>query len=195
MSGQFRPGALPTDTTHVIHVYPTYQFENRLRVGGNFSWMSGQPRTSLLAHPLYQNAGEIPGINPVYAYWVDTVGGGNPTDFTLRSTSNISSALNDPQAVNPGGAIFLKSYTPVQRGNLGRTPAIMNLDLHADYPIQTGTSTLRVMLDVFNVLQLQKATSFDNNVELLAGVTDPDYTRPLAYQAPRTWRLAVRWDF
>ena len=194
MSGQYRSGVLPTDTTHVVHVYPTYQFGNKLRIGGNFSWASGVPRTSLLAHPIYQNAGEIPGINPVYAYWVDTVGGGNPTDFTLRTTSNVSAALNDAQAVNPG-AIFLKSYTPVNRGNLGRTPSLVNLDFHADYPIQTGRSTLRVMLDVFNVLQLQRPTTFDDNVELLAGVTDPDFTRPLSYQAPRTWRLAARWDF
>ena len=44
MSGQFRSGVLPTDTTHVVHVYPTYQFGNKLRIGGNLSWASGVPR-------------------------------------------------------------------------------------------------------------------------------------------------------
>jgi carboxypeptidase family protein len=193
MSGQFLQGALPSDVTHVLRVFPSYQFADRLRVGAGFSWYSGVPRTSLLAHPIYQNAGEIPGIDPVYGYWVDPVGAGNPSDFRVRSTSNLSQALADPQSVS--GAVFLKSYTPVERGNLGRTPDLVSLDLHADYPIIVGKSTFRLMFDVFNVFQTQEPTQFDDDIELTAGVTDPDFLKPIAYQSPRTWRLAGRWDF
>ncbi len=193
MSGQFLKGPLPSDARHVLHVYPSYQFPFKLRIGANFSETSGVPRTSLLAHPSYQNAGEIPGKDPVYAYWADPVGNGNPGDYILRTTSSLSSALSDVENVQQ--SVFLKSYTPVKRGNLGRTPWMTNVDLHADYPIDVGRGSLRVMLDVFNVLNRQSPAEFDDDVELRAGVLDPDFGSAIAYQAPRAWRLAARWDF
>jgi hypothetical protein len=189
MSGQFAPGPLPTDVSHVLHVYPSYTFANKIRVGANFSWSSGVPRTSFLAHPIYQNDGEIPGIKPVYAYWADP-GSGNE----LRTTSNLGDALADPDR-QPFGGPFLFSYTPVKRGNLGRTSDLVTLDLHADYPLQTGKTRINFMLDIFNVFQTQEVLTFVDTIELQAGVPDPDFLKPLTYQAPRSWRLAARWDF
>jgi hypothetical protein len=188
MHGQYMSGPLPSDVTQVLHVYPTYQFGNNLRVGANLSWRTGVPRTSLLAHPIYQNAGEIPGINPVYAYWADD-GTGN---LVLRSTNSLTSALTDPDAFSN---VFLKSYTPVERGNLGRTPDIFTLDLHADYPIPMAKTQLRVFADIFNVLDAHTTTSYIDTVELTTGVTDPDYGRASGYLAPRSMRFGVRWDF
>ncbi|OLE67750.1 MAG: hypothetical protein AUG09_00890 [Acidobacteria bacterium 13_1_20CM_2_68_7] len=193
MSGQFISGPLPADVSDVLHVYPSYTFNNKLRLGANFSWTGGVPRTSLLAHPIYQNSGEIPGINPTYAYWADPVGGGNPANFILRKSKNLSAALTDPDSVT--GAIFLYSYDPVKRGNLGRTPDLVTLDLHGDYPINFGKTKMTLMLDVFNLFQSQEATGFEDTVELTAGVTDPDFLKPIQYQTPRQWRLAARWDF
>ena len=188
VSGQFAAGPLPSDVTHVLHVYPSYTFNNKLRVGANFSWSSGVPRTSLLAHPIYQNSGEIPGINPTYAYWADPGGGAE-----LRKTKNLSAALSDVDAVS--GLIFLYDYDPVKRGNLGRTPDLVTLDLHGDFPVTFGKTKLSFMLDVFNVFRSQEPTAFDDNIELTAGVTDPDFLKPVQYQAPRQWRLAAKWDF
>ena len=188
MHGQFESGALPTDTTHVVHVYPSYQFGNRLRVGANLTWQSGLPRTSLLAHPIYLNAGEIPGIDPVYAYWADNGGGG----LELRTTSNLKTALTDPDAFSN---VFLKSYTSVERGNLGRTPSVMTLDLHADYPIAFEKSQLKLFVDAFNVFNAHSVTGYVDTVELTAGVTDPNFGRPVSYQPPRTLRFGVRYDF
>ncbi len=187
VSGQFTSGPLPADVSHVLHVYPSYTFNNKLRVGANFSWASGVPRTSMLAHPIYQNSGEIPGINPTYAYWADPGSG-----YELRKTKSLSSALSDPDG---SGFIFLYDYDPVKRGNLGRTPDLVTLDLHGDYPITFGKTKLTLVLDVFNVFKSQEPTLFDDNVELTAGVTDPDFLKPLQYQSPRQWRLAARWDF
>ncbi len=191
MSGQFVKGPLPSDVTHALHVFPTYQFQNRLRVGAGFNWSSGVPRTSLLAHPIYQNSGEIAGINPVYAYW--------NTGGTLTKTTSLSAALTDPNAAGCFGAgtcnPFLFDYTHVPRGNLGRTPDLVSVDLHADYPVAFGKSSLRFSLDVFNIFQAQEPTQYDDNVELRAGVTDPSFLSPFLYQSPRTWRLAARWDF
>ena len=188
MRGQFLGGPLPADVTHVVHVFPSYRFPNKLRVGGNLSWTSGVPRTSMLAHPIYQNSGEIPGISPVYAYWADDGAGG----LELRTTSSLSTALSDPDAAS---GLFLQSYTPVKRGNLGRTPGLFTLDLHADYPFALGRTQLNLFADVFNVANSRKTALFNDNVELSAAVTDPDYQKALAFQAPRSWRLGMRWDF
>ncbi len=193
-SGQFTRGVLPTDSTHVLNVYPSYTFPmSGLRVGARFSWASGVPRTSLLAHPIYRNAGEIPGINPVYGYWADTGGVFNPADFRLRRTSDISSALSDPEAVS--GGVFLVDYDPVERGNLGRTPGLVSLDLHADYPWRIGDTQVRFFLDVFNVFGSQEPVAFIDNLEMSAGVASPDFLKAVSYQAPRSWRLGARWDF
>jgi hypothetical protein len=199
LASQFESGDLPADVSHVLRVFPSYTFANKLRLGASFSWHSGVPRTSLLAHPSYQNAGEIPGIDPVYAYWsdADAVNTGcdssDGTPCTLATTTSLGAALADPN--NAIGTVFLRSYTPVKRGNLGRTPGLVNLDLHGDYPLQIGKTQLRLMLDVFNVFGTQKVTSFDDFVELGAGITNPDFLEAVAFQQPRSWRLAARWDF
>jgi hypothetical protein len=51
------------------------------------------------------------------------------------------------------------------------------------------------MFDVFNVTDENTVTNYNDNIELTAGVTDPDFLQPLTYQAPRTIRLAARWSF
>jgi len=197
LASQFAHGPLPSDVRNVLHVYPSYQFPSGLRLGANLTYQTGVPRTSMLAHPIYQNAGEIPGKDPVYAYWKDPTP--DPTtaqctlpDCVLAKTSDLSSALTDPDAQS---GIFLFTYTPVRLGNLGRTPSVASLDLHADYPVDTGKSQLRIMFDIFNVTGSQKPTVFDNNVELTAGVTDPDFLKKIQFQNPRAFRLAARWEF
>jgi hypothetical protein len=72
---------------------------------------------------------------------------------------------------------------------------VATLDLHADYPLQVGRSELHFMADVFNIFNDQEPVRFDDNIELQAGVPDPDFLKPIEYQNPRTWRLATRWSF
>jgi len=189
--GQFSAGPLPTDVAQVLRVFPSYQFSNKVRVGASFNWASGTPRTSLLAHPLYENSGEIPGIDPVYAYWSGCNSAiGSPC--VLSKTRSLAAALSDSEAAS---SPFLFSYTSVKRGNLGRIPDYTTLDLHADYPLVAGKFTYHFMADVFNVFNEQQVTRFDDNIELQAGVPDPDFLKPTEYQSPRTWRLALRCSF
>ena len=92
----------------------------------------------------------------------------------------------------PAAAIAFRGYNVT---NLGRTPDLVTFDVHGDYPINFGKTKMTLMLDVFNLFQSQEATAFEDTVELTAGVTDPDFLKPIQYQAPRQWRLAARWDF
>jgi hypothetical protein len=48
---------------------------------------------------------------------------------------------------------------------------------------------------VFNVLNAREITISDDNVELQAGVTDPDYTNPTTFQDPRSIRAFAKWSF
>ncbi|HLE19712.1 MAG TPA: hypothetical protein VJB88_01205, partial [Vicinamibacteria bacterium] len=96
------------------------------------------------------------------------------------------------------------------RGSEGRTPAFLNLDLHAEYPIRlAGKADLRFIADVFNVTNRQAAGLLDQEwtFEPLEETVDPNecggadpncpagnpnYGKPLAYQGPFSLRLGVK---
>ena len=70
LADQFRPGLLPTDRTHEIKLFTNYAFGggtgrfvhhlNGLNIGVSWLMQSGSPISNFLAHPAYDNAGEIP---------------------------------------------------------------------------------------------------------------------------------------
>lgn len=59
LADQFRPGILPTDRTHAFKFFGNYQIKN-FNFGASWVIQSGTPLSQFLAHPAYQNAGEIP---------------------------------------------------------------------------------------------------------------------------------------
>jgi hypothetical protein len=52
-------------------------------------------------------------------------------------------------------------YYLTPRGALGRGPADYEADLHFGYPIQAGVTRVMAVLDIFNVLNLQRKTALD----------------------------------
>jgi Carboxypeptidase regulatory-like domain len=78
LGGQFTPGLLNTDRTHVVNIYATYVFQNGwkkgLTLGTGIKYQTGVPETDLLPHPVYLNAGEVP--NPVANPAVGALAGG-----------------------------------------------------------------------------------------------------------------------
>jgi hypothetical protein len=68
LAGQFEPGPLNNDRPFSMKLYGSYQWDNGVNLGAGLNVAAGIPRTPLLAHPngFYQNAGEVPGQNPVY---------------------------------------------------------------------------------------------------------------------------------
>src|SRR5206468_8466733 len=71
MRGQYQEGFLNNDRPHVLNLYGSYVWDNGFNLGAALTWQSGVPRTPLLAHPNYQNAGEIPGRDPIYFWWTN----------------------------------------------------------------------------------------------------------------------------
>ncbi|HEX5042007.1 MAG TPA: hypothetical protein VFV75_03825, partial [Candidatus Polarisedimenticolaceae bacterium] len=209
--GQFQVGPLNTDRPYVLNLTSSYTWDNGLTIGGRFNWQSGSPRTPFLAHPIYVNAGELPGLNPVYS-WLTTPGNGTGNDFTVADCVNGVStagscwvngtpneASND---LNAETGIILRDYDAVGRGALGRLPDIATLDLEFGYDLKFGKQLVRLGATVFNVFNDQEITYINDNVESTAGVLDPDFGRPLnvanaqqAYNTPRSVRFSARWSF
>lgn len=64
LADQFRPGVLPPDRRHQWKLFTNYQFSEgplkNLNFGGTWNVQTGTPISKLMAHPAYDNAGEIP---------------------------------------------------------------------------------------------------------------------------------------
>ena len=64
LGNQFTPGVLNTDRLHIVNGYFTYVFDHsmlkNLSLGTGVRIQTGIPINELAAHPVYQNAGEVP---------------------------------------------------------------------------------------------------------------------------------------
>ncbi len=58
--GELGSGALPNDRAHNVKLFATRSFDNGLGLGIGWLLSSGRPNTAFHAHPIYNNAGEIP---------------------------------------------------------------------------------------------------------------------------------------
>jgi len=96
---QFLVGALPSDRTVVANVGYTYQWENGFSAGLLSRFQTGTPRTALVAHPAYLNAGEIP-------RWGRGANGRTPTTFQLDTTFGYTMKLSGKQTLTFRADVF-----------------------------------------------------------------------------------------
>jgi hypothetical protein len=196
MRGQFLNGPLNTDRPYVAKLYSSYTWDSGITLGGSFNWASGNPRTPLLAHPNYQNGGEIPGLDPLYGWWTLNQSAPNAVCYVgdgrclAMGTAAQYNADGDAQS-----GYFLRDYTTVNRGGLGRNPDIALFDLMLSYNHKFGKSSFQVAATVFNLFNNREITAMDDFVEYQAGIGEPDYNTPLSYQGPRAVRVNARWSF
>ncbi len=165
LHSQYTMGRLNTDTPHSLKINVGYNdlFIKNLYSSVTFKWQSGQMRTPLLAHPIYQNAGEIPGI--------------------------------DPQYLRVGGTFILTSYTPVQRGYLGRQADDATWNFKLGYKWNLGKSNLDFSVLVNNAFNDNHVSKYEDDVETTTAVLNPFYGSPSEAKAPRSFRLGARWSF
>jgi outer membrane receptor protein involved in Fe transport len=76
-----------------------------------------------------------------------------------------------------------------------RTPTLYTLDLHADYALPIAAGRFVLAVDVFNLLDEQTVTSYDQDTETGYLDPNPDFGRRDSYQPPREVRLALRFEF
>jgi hypothetical protein len=97
-----------------------------------------------------------------------------------------------------------------QRGADGRVPADYEVDLHFGYPFQIGPVTVNALVDIFQLLNAQRAVFLDeryNTAEFqdpnhVCGTGGPDdaacnqfYKTALARTLPRSVRFGLRVSF
>ena len=118
----------------------------------------------------------------------------------------------------PGAAAYYRTGTPVtrygysdiygryeffltERGAEGRTPDTYEMDVHVGYPITAGPVTINLLLDVFNLLNAQRAVlvdqrwGFQESDNASPTPVNPNYGDPIMRTPPTSFRLGARLSF
>lgn len=142
LHSQYTMGRLNTDTPHSLKINVGYDdlFIKNLYSAVTFKWQSGQLRTPMLAHPIYRNAGEIPGLNPEYL----SVGSGN---FILISSTPVERGYLGRQADDATWNFKLGYKWNLGKSNLDFSVLVNNVfnDNHVskyDDDVETTTAVL-----------------------------------------------------
>jgi hypothetical protein len=103
LGGQFVPGVLNTDRLHIVNGFFTYVFDRTkakgLQLGTGLRIQTGTPINELAAHPVYQNAGEVPiGGRGVL--------GRTPTTGTVDFHASYPIHLTERMRLNLGADLF-----------------------------------------------------------------------------------------
>src|SRR6185503_11434906 len=95
-----------------------------------------------------------------------------------RNQFKVSGVYETPVKLSLGLAAYWRSGTPLtrygysdaygryeffldNRGSEGRTPSNYDVDVHLGYPIAVGPTRVNLLLDVFNLLDTQRAVLLD----------------------------------
>ena len=90
-----------------------------------------------------------------------------------------------------------------QRGDQGRTPWTLTIDLQAAYTKKINANTLTFQVGIFNLLNSQTASELNEINDYsrttttvgLPGRVSLNYGLPTSYQPPRSIRLTTRYEF
>ncbi len=161
-------GYLPNDRTHVIKAFGTYSINDQWRIGGNLVVESGRPRSC---------QGFVPTTVPDYGHDPNGVGGSG--SYTSASSFYCLGVLT-------------------QRGSLGRTPWVKNLNAQIAYMPQITDGKLTLEVDVYNVFNSHTVTEYNEVKDAVKGdltTVNPNYGLPSSYQAPRSVQFVVRFEY
>jgi hypothetical protein len=174
----------------------------------------------------FTNVGADPNISAAYDYYdfftngsdLSTITNRGPLSNDRRHQFKASGIYNTPWKVSLGVSAYWRSGTPVTRygfsdayrryeffltprGTEGRTPSNYDADVHVGYPIAIGRSQFNLLLDVFNLLNTQRAVlldqryGFQESDNALATPANANYLKPVVRTPATSARLGVRWTF
>ena len=176
--------------------------------------------------PFTQTTINDPNISAAYDYYdfftngsdLSRVTNRGPLSNDRRHQFKVSGVFITPWKLSLGLAAYYRTGTPLtrygysdaygryeffltQRGAEGRNPDNYEADLHLGYPLALGPVTVNVLVDVFNVLNTQRAVLLDERwgfQEADNGSTtpvNPNYGKPILRTPPTSARLGVRVSF
>jgi hypothetical protein len=174
----------------------------------------------------FTNVGADPNITAAYDYFdfftngsdLDTITNKGPLSNDRRHQFKVSGVYNTSWKLELGASAYWRSGTPVtrygfsdaygryeffltERGAEGRTPSNYDADLHFGYPLDLGHADVRLLLDVFNVLNTQRAVLVDQRWGLLESDNaltvspNPGYKHAVLRTPPTSVRFGVRLTF
>jgi len=174
----------------------------------------------------FTNIGADPNISAAYDYYDFFTNGADLTKITnsgplsndRRHQFKASGIYNTPWKLSVGVSAYWRSGTPLtrygyssaykryeffltSRGAEGRAPSNYDADVHLAYPIAFGGSHLNILLDVFNILNTQRAVLLDQRYSFqeedngLAKSANATYLKPVVRTPATSARLGLRWTF
>jgi len=171
-------GNLANDRRHMFKVFGGYAVTEDLTLSANLSIYSGRPRNAFgVGHP---NGGDSGLGGPV---------GYGQTYYVCSADCSANGELDD--AGNPIYPTF--HFNP--RGSAGTTDWVANLDLAIAYNLDIAGSDVTLRADVFNILEGDATTYYNENVEDDIGSQDPTYGLPSSFQSPRYVQLSASFKF
>ncbi len=175
----------------------------------------------------FTNAGADPNISAAYDYYdfftngrdLDRITNTGPLSNDRRHQFKVSGLYETPFKLSIGLAAYFRTGTPLtrygysdaysryeffltERGAEGRQPSSYEADLHLGYALPLGgAARLNVLLDVFSLLNAQRAVlldqrySFQEADNFLPAPANPNYLQPVLRTPPTSVRLGVRLSF
>jgi len=174
----------------------------------------------------FTNVGADPNISAAYDYYDFFTNGSDLTKITNRGPlSNdrkhqlkASGTYETPWKLSIGASAYWRSGTPLTRygysdaygryefflttrGAEGRTPDNYEADVHFGYPIDTGRVKINLLLDIFNILNAQRAVlldqrwGFEEADNASPTPVNPGYGKPILRTPPTSARFGVRLSF
>ena len=174
----------------------------------------------------FTNIGADPNISAAYDYYDFFTNGSDLTKITnhgplsndRRHQLKVSGIYNTPWKLSLGVAAYWRSGSPVTRygysdayrryeffltprGGEGRTPSNYDADVHLGYPIAVHNSQLNILLDIFSILNTQRAVlldqryGFQESDNALSKPANPNYLKPIVRTPALSARLGVRLTF
>ena len=173
-------GDLPNDRRHSLKLFGNYSINDEWSVGGNLLVQSGRPINCF---------GFLDGFN--VSHYANSY-------FSCDEGATQPRFLADGVTPNPlyhGGGN--NGTTIVPRGSRGRTPWQRTLDLNVAYRPAFADSKLVFKADVFNVFNADAVVAVSEFGEDAAGnpLVTSTYKIPTRFQAPRSVRFSVQYDF
>jgi hypothetical protein len=170
-------GYLPNDRRHSLKLFGNYEITDEWSVGANLLVQSGRPLNCIgvLDRDPLRAPGAAPRPDPVPGNQPGTDNGYNP---------------------HPYGSSFMRcNNLPRPRGTSGRLPWTTNIDMNVAWA-PSFVEGLQFKVDVFNLFNSQKVTAVTEVAEVAAtGNASELYLAPASFQAPRSVRFMVQYDF
>ena len=161
-------GYLPNDRRHSLKLFGNYEFNEEWSMGAFLLVQSGRP------------------IN-CFGFL-----GGSFTSGYANGYFSCDTGPNNQLGDGSGN----NGTTIVDRGTRGRTEWQRTLDLNVAYKPSWADGNLTMKMDVFNVFNSHAVTTVVEQGENTAGTPQPDrYKTPTGFQAPRSFRFMMQYDW